>query len=251
MRNFEYLVAKTKYGLKVEANQLLLNYLWWILTPVFDVIVFYVVFALIFTNPQENFISFLWIGTVIWAWVSGSVNNACNAILAAKPIISEIYIPKFYFPLTVILTDFTKQLCVVALLVGGLVLLGNEVAISWLQTIPLLVVALVFVGSVATFLSLLVPIFPDLRLIISSALQLVMFCSGIFYDVKSLDGQLVDYFLLNPVAIIIYQAREVLLYNNSLNYNLLFYVGAVAIAFFAVSVLLHTYLDRRYTAFMR
>lgn len=251
MRQIDYLFAKTKYSLVAESNQLMLRYLWWILTPILDAAVFYIVFGLVFASAKENFISFLWIGTVLWSWVSVSVSNASNAILSAKGLIAEVYVPKFHFPLVVLLTDLTKQLCVFAMLGGGLLLLGNEPSIRWALMIPLIGLTFGLIASVSIFLALLVPIFPDLRFLISSALQLLMFCSGIFYDISVLSDSLQKYFLMNPVAIIIYQARDILLHDGALQADFISYILLITSLLLILSALLHFLLDRRYTTFLR
>ena len=63
----------------------------------------------------------------------------------------------------------------------------------------------------------------DLANLVRIALRMVFYLSGVFYDLKSRLSGTLGYCLLrmNPIALIMYEARKVTLYNKFLDWEIL------------------------------
>ena len=83
--------------------------------------------------------------------------------------------------------------------------------------------------------ALSVPFIPDFRFLISTALQLLMFASGIFYDYTIIAEENRDLFFLNPVAVTLKGFRDVLLDSVQPDWEQLGYVLLLSVVFIAVS----------------
>ncbi len=209
---FQLLLVKVALNLRSEASRSYLNYLWWILEPALFVAVFYIVFGILLERGGPGFVEFLVCGKIPFLWFSRSVTNSSGSILAGRPLIGQVCIPKVFFPLVAILQDVVKQVFVFALLLFFLIVYGTQVHMTWLYLPFIALTQFLFVTAGGLLAAAVVPILPDFRYIISTGLVLLMFGSGIFYSYTELVQ--VEYqaaFLMNPMAALIKNYRQVLL----------------------------------------
>lgn len=203
---------KVRLNLRSEASRNWLNYAWWILEPALFVGVFYIVFGVLLQRGGPNFVAFLVCGQIPYLWYSRSVMNSSNSIVAGKSLISHIDLPKVFFPLVVIFQDSVKQFFVFTLLVVFLVLYGIHPTINWLYLPFVAVVQGSFIIASGLVAACIVPIIPDFRFIISTGMTLLLFGSGVFYSYEALvQNKYQEIFLLNPMAALIKNYRQVLL----------------------------------------
>jgi lipopolysaccharide transport system permease protein len=197
------------------ANELRLYYLhfiWWFAEPVLDMAIYYMVFAVLLKQGTEQYIPFLLVGIVFWAWFNRSLQNGSLSILHAKELIAQMNLPKAFFPIATVCQDFVKQIFVLAVLLLFLMLYGMPVTPAWLSLPILLFIQFLFIVGLAVFLAALVPFFPDLKFIITAGLQLMFFGSGIFYDIdKTVLPVHRGLVYLNPIAGLLRNYRLILI----------------------------------------
>ena len=230
----ELVFEKVKLNLRAEARKTYLSFGWWFLEPILYIGVFYVVFAVFLATRTENFLVFLCCGNIPFVWFSRSVSNSAQSIVLGRSLMNQVQIPKVFFPAVVVMQDLFKALLVFAVLLLFVYFIGFTPTIAWLS-LPLLILAqLVLICAVALFVSMIIPFLPDLRFIVATVLQLLMFASGIFYSYE--DVILPEHrslFLLNPVANLIRMYREVLMagqWPDWLDLGLIILVSLLAIA---------------------
>lgn len=212
----ELVLEKVKMNLRSEIRKSYLSYVWWVMEPALMVSVFYVVFGILLRRGGEGFLVFLISGYIPYQWFARSVQNSMMSISNSKGLINQIKIPKVFFPMVTMLHDAFKAMIVFCLLMVILVLLGVEASLNWLYIIPIMLVQFVFVLCCGVFVAIIVPFAKDLKFLVATGLSLVMFSSGIFYDYKIRvlqEHQVV--FLLNPMANLLSNYREILLYSGS------------------------------------
>jgi len=212
IRFWQLVIVKVRFNLRSEAAQSYLSYAWWILEPLLQISVYYIVFNTFLHRGTENFISFLLCGVVPWLWFSRSINNSTRSIMAGKGLISQTYIPKPFFPLVIVGQDSVKQVVVFVLFIGTLISTGYDPTIKWLWLIPIIITQLTLIIALSLFVAFIVPFARDIQYLISAGLMMAMFGSGIFYSYKEvLLPAHREIFLLNPMANLIVNYRRVLL----------------------------------------
>lgn len=204
--------------------------------------VFYLIFGVFLDRGTENFAGFLLCGVTAWNWFNRTVNNASGSILAGRGLMLQVDIPKYFFPLEVVLRDAFKHLFVVCLLLTFLAFYPTPVSVTWLALPILIVVQGVLVLSVSTLSAAIVPFIPDVKFVIQSLLMLMFFGSGVFYDIDDVAGEYRDILYLNPMAGLIKSYRSVLIYETWPDWN---YVILV-LSFSAVLLLLAFNIVRRF-----
>lgn len=208
---FDFVIYRALAELRSEASRSYLGFIWWLLEPLLYLAAFYLIFALGIRMGGDDYVAFLLIGLISWKWFSGSASQGSVSILAAKNLLQQVYLPKYVLPLVPLIIAAIKHLFAVLLLLVMLIILGYTPTVSWLWLLPITAFQLLLNTSVAMILAVLVPIVPDFRFIISNGLTMLMFLSGIFYDISELDEPIASVLSVNPIAIVIYLNRTALL----------------------------------------
>lgn len=214
--NFTELVfEKVKMNLRSEVRKSYLSYAWWVLEPALMVTVFYIVFGVLLRRGGPDFLVFLICGYIPFQWFARTVQNGSVSISNGAGLINQIKISKVFFPLVTIFHDFFKAIIVFVLLLVVLAIFGVKPSLSWLYIIPIIIAQFAFVTTCSVFTSMILPFARDLRFLIGTTITLVMFSSGIFYNYqKTILPKHQELFLLNPMANLLANYREVLLYSG-------------------------------------
>lgn len=239
---WQLVFVKIRFNLRSEAAQSYLSYAWWLLEPMLQMVVYYVVFDILLHRGTENFVAFLLCGIVPWLWFSKSVTQAGNSIIGGRGLISQTYLPKPFFPLVAIGQAFVKQLPVFILLFAFLFAYDYWPHWGWLWLIPIILAQMLLTAAVSLIVAFAVPFARDLQYLIDAGLKMMMFGSGIFYSYEDVFIPAhVDFFLMNPMANLIVNYRRVLME------DLTPFTGALSIISLGsiVIILLMTYLMKR------
>ncbi len=200
--------------LRAEASRLYVSYLWWIIEPIIEMLVYYVVFSQLLDRGGPAYVPFLLTGLALWKWFSSTIMVASGSIQRSHVLLSQVRLPVSIFPLISILTSSVKFLVLFLILIVFLLSQGYGATGSYVA-LPLLFAA---EFSLILFLSGLcaaaVAIVPDLQLILTRILLMGLFLSGIWYDGSDLPESMQPYFYWNPMATIIDGMRKVLLENE-------------------------------------
>jgi lipopolysaccharide transport system permease protein len=231
--------------LRAEASRGYLGVIWWVLEPVMYMSVFYIVFGH-FRRQDGNFVVFLLTGLIVWKWFVSTVNSGSNSIVASAGLMNQVYLPKIIFPLTIIAINTFKFLIILILFLIFLQFTSVKPALTWiLLPIPLLV-QLLLITSLTSLLAAIMPFFPDLRFIIDNVLMMMLFLSGIFFNIAKMPYTIQKYFYLNPMAVLIIMYREIIIDGVPPNWLHLFLVMLFSLIVLFSAILLFCRFDKVY-----
>ena len=243
----EVFFAKLVLNLKSEVAQTYLSYAWWILEPALMVTVLYVVFSVFLVRGTADFWVFLVCGKVPFLWFSKSVMHASNSIVAGRGIINQVAIPKPFFPMLIVFQDTVKQSFVFVAMVGFIAAYGMEVSWVWLSIVFVIFTQLLLISAAALMVAAITPIIPDFKYLIATGMMALMFGSGIFYSYKQvLLPKHQEFFLLNPIANLIKNYRQILMENSLPDWSALFNICFVCVVLIAFMVLFYRKTDTMY-----
>ena len=207
--HWRYAAYRGYLNLRAEASKYHFGWLWWFLEPLAMTAVFALVFT--FIRPRgDGFVYFLVVGVTAWLWFSNSVGNATQSLLSARSLILQMKLPKILFPLISTITATYKQVFVFCMLLP-LLSVTVGVTTSWLALPVVALAELALIVATTVTVAFVCAWFPDLRFFVMSMLQLMMFCSGIFFDIATFPEAAQAWFRLNPMAVLLEQYRYVLL----------------------------------------
>lgn len=178
--------------------------------------------------------------TVVFLF-SSSTNSAMKSIRANSAMIKKVYVPKYMYPLSGILSNFVIFLISLVVLVGVMLFFlatgsykAPMNANMFLTVIPLLNLLILSIG-VGLILATLCVFFRDIEYLWSVMLMLIMYCSAIFYFASRLKGAGGMLIKINPLYGIIDNFRRAL-FGQHFDMVLLGYTFGVSIVAFLLGM---------------
>lgn len=210
-------LAITDFKLRYYGN--VLGYFWTLLKPLLLFGVVYVVFTQVFNlGNQPHYAASLVIGLVLFNYFAEVTGEAVGSLVANEPLLRKLPLPMPAIPLGIALRALlTLSLNLIAVFVI-LMIDGVSVSVDWLQ-FPLLVIALAALttGVAAILATLFVP-FRDTAPIWEVVSQVLFWATPVIYAIGSstksaihISAGLKHLVMLNPLAVIITQARHALI----------------------------------------
>lgn len=245
-RYWDIILFRTYSFLKADATRGYLGALWWVIEPILYMTAFYIVFAIGLRGGGENYLQFLLVGMVTWKWFASNIQQGSNSIEANIPILRQVYVPKYIFLYSVVLTNTIKFLIVFLILIVFIVLSGFEISIFWLALPVLGFFQLLFIIGTSGIIAAIVPFVPDLKTLVDNLLLFGLFVSGIFFDINTFPPTLQTYFKLNPMSVFIINYRFILLDNKWPIWSDIFFIAIASIICLLFSLYLFNKFDRHY-----
>lgn len=213
----EYIFYAAKADLNAEVANSYLNRLWWILEPFFNMLVYVIVFGRIMGNSVQSYSTFVFSALIMWNYFNHIINYSVKCVRYNRDIVSKIYMPKYILLLTNMVLNFIKLMFSAIVLIILLFVFQIHIGINVLWIVPayLLMVILSFgVGMIFLHYGVFID---DLAYAVGILLTMLMFLSGVFYDVlETLPSPLNGILLcINPVATFIDTMRNAI-FNNAL-----------------------------------
>jgi lipopolysaccharide transport system permease protein len=247
LRHYIQLVAvKVAANLKAEASRHYLNYLWWIFEPMLQMLVFYVVFGLLLQRGTENFVAYLLTGLIPWLWFNRTIANSMLSIVAGRGLMMQVHLPKIILPTIVIFQDLVKQGLVLIVLLIFLIAYGIPPSVYWLCLPFILITQMALICAMAFAVAAVIPFLPDLKFLVRVGLQMMMFCSGVFYSTAIIPAEYKRLFFMNPMANLLNNYRRIFLYAQPPDWQSLFIISAVSLIIIYVMFLIYKKLDHIY-----
>ena len=200
--------------LKVKYRRSVLGYLWSLLNPLMMMTIMTMIFSQIFRFDIPNYPLYLICGQTLWTFFNESTSQAMYSVLTNGALLKKVYIPKYIFPVSRVLSSFvTMSFSLVAIVI---VLVATRTPIYWsvlLFPIPLFFL-LVFSIGVGMVLSALSVYFRDVVHLYSVVTLAWMYLTPIFYSLDIVPRKVAFLIQCNPMYHYITFFRELLLYGN-------------------------------------
>lgn len=239
---FSLILYRASAELRSEGTRTYAGYFWWIFEPLLTLFVYYVAFKYIFHRDTEHFALFLFIGIVIFRFFSGTVIRSATSIRDGSGLMQQVYVHKTFFPLSVVLVNLLKFIVTFFLVLIACWFSHLEVTAGYAYLPLLILLQLVMTAGVSMICAAITPFFPDFQLILNTLIHLLIFLSGVFYDIRDLSPPIQDLFRLNPLAAMIEQYRQILLHGGGVNLSALGpALGESCLLFIVGWVLIHRY----------
>lgn len=193
---------------KNKYKRSVLGVLWSFLNPLLTMLVQYFVFSNIFKSDTENFVVYLLTGIVFFNFFSESSNMAMSSIVGNSALITKVYVPKYIYPLSRVLSSGVNFM--ISLLPLAMVMLITRVQIT--PAIILIVYPIVctffFSLGIGLILASIMVFFRDTQFIYGVLLTALMYLTPIFYPISIIPERFQWLFQLNPICNNIVFARS-------------------------------------------
>ena len=196
---------KTKYKRSV------LGVLWSFLNPLLTMTVQYVIFSTLFRSAIPNFAVYLLIGIVCFSFFSEATSMALTSIVSNAPLITKVYVPKYIYPLTRVMSSTINFLLALIPLFAVLLITHTPIRPAALL-MPLAVVCLFAVClGIGMLLASAMVFFRDTQFLWGVLSMLWMYATPIFYPESIIPASIMPLYKCNPLYHIIRFIRIILM----------------------------------------
>jgi ABC-type polysaccharide/polyol phosphate export permease len=186
--------------------------LWWILDPLLQMGVYYILVSIIFRRDTPDFPLFLFVAILPWKWFSTTLNEATLSVTGHNSLIRQIRFPKIILPSAAVAAgtvSFGFGMIALALVYAFYL----ERLSPWILAFPLIVaVQFVFTLALGILFAALNAFFRDIQNVLRHVLRLWFYLSPGLYSLDSLvkDHPTAAFLLsLNPFAVLFRSYRNV------------------------------------------
>ncbi len=222
-----------------------LGFLWSILNPFLLAGVLYFFFRHLF-GQEENFAINLLVGLMAFRFFTTGTTSSLQAIVGKPSLVTKVYIPRQILVLSNVLANLISSLLeFIVLLPIIFVVLGHlPITVLLFPLIHFLYFWLIFGGGL--LLSALFVYFRDLNQIWEVLVNILFFCTPVFYPLSIVPAYLMPYYILNPIAQYLIIYRQVMVAGDIPSLNSLIGVIVVGIVAYLVGNFVFSKLQRRF-----
>ena len=196
---------KTKYKRSV------LGILWSFLNPLLTMTVQYIVFSTIFRSDIPNFALYLLTGIVCFNFFSEASSMALMSIVGNAPLITKVYVPKYIYPLSRVLSSSINLLFSLIPLLAVMLITGAPLRPALLLLPFGLICLFLFSLGIGLLLSTAMVFFRDTQFLWGVVSMLWMYLSPIIYPESIIPVKFLTLYKCNPLYHIIRFIRIILM----------------------------------------
>ncbi|MCI9122987.1 MAG: ABC transporter permease [Eubacterium sp.] len=200
---------KTKYKRSV------LGAFWSFLNPLLTMAVQYVVFSTIFRSSIDNYPVYLLSASILFNYFTESVGGGLVSIVGNASLISKVYVPKYIYPVTKVLSTAINLLISMLPLFAVVWMTGEPVTGAYVLLPYVVVCLLLFCTGMSLFMAALMVYFRDMQFLWGIVSLLWMYATPMFYPEEIIPERFRMVLDLNPMYHYISFFRTILLEHTS------------------------------------
>lgn len=209
MQRYRFLIRQlVSRDFKTKYKRSVLGVFWSFLNPLLTMIVQYIVFSNLFRFDIPYYPVYLLCGIIIFNYFSEACGMALNSILGNASLITKVYVPKYIYPLTRILSSMVNLLISLIPLLIVVVFSGLLPTKAYLLVPYVLVCLAVFCLGLGMLLAAAMVFFRDIQFLWGVLTMIWMYITPIFYPESILPDNVAWVLGVNPLYYFVSFARS-------------------------------------------
>ena len=199
--------------IKVLYAQTILGFLWAILQPCIQILIFTIVFGKVAKINTDGipYILFSSVAIIPWTYMSQAMTASSQSLITGQNMLGKVYFPRLIFPVTPVLAklvDFG-----ISMLIILIVIFYYRIVPTWnLVFLPVFVVLMMTIAAgVGMWLSAMAIRFRDIKFAMPFVIRMLMYTAPIVYSASSISETYRTIYSLNPLVSVIEGFRACLL----------------------------------------
>ncbi len=240
---YRYLLYEiVRKNIKLQYRNSVLGIFWTFLQPLLTTIVLVLIFDGGFGRKDADLVNypiFRLCGRLIFEFYTQSTKRAMRSIRLSASVIKKVYVPKYIYPLSNVISNFVTFLISLLVLVCFIVFFyffspekPHITPYVFLSFVPIVILLILSLG-IGLILCTLEVFFKDIEYLYEVFCTLLFYMTPIIYklDTLNIDIKIVQYALMaNPLYSIIEMFRDCVLFGELFNMNHLLYSLAFSLA---------------------
>ena len=236
--------------LKVKYRRSFLGYVWSILNPLLMMLLQTLVFSYMFRFQIENFPLYLICGNTLFNFFNESTNMGMGSVLGNSSLIKKVYVPKFIFPISRVVSSFVNLLFSLAAIILVMLITRSPFHLTILLVWAPLVLLFLFTCGMALLLSALAVYFRDLQYLYGIVTMAWMYATPLFYPISALPPFMEAIVKLNPLYHYINCMRCLVMYGTVPGPNTWFACIVCAVGVMVVGLAAFRKLQRNFILYL-
>lgn len=223
--------------IKKKYRRSVLGIIWSMLNPLLMMTVTAMVFSTLFRFDIKNYPLYLLTGQILFTFYAESTNFAMSSIIDNSGLIRKIYIPKYLFPLSRVISSAVNLLFTLPALLIIILVTGQTISWKLFTFIFPLLLFFVFCLGMGLILSTMAVYFRDMFHLYGVLLSLLSYATPIFYPESIVPDKFSLLLKLNPLYYFFKAIREALYENLIPDVQLMLYCGLLSIFAIVIGIL--------------
>jgi lipopolysaccharide transport system permease protein len=199
--------------IKVLYAQTVLGFLWAILVPLVQIVIFTIIFGKVARLSTEGIPYFLFstVAIVPWTYMSEATTRSSESLVGNQHMLGKIYFPRLILPLTPVLAKLLDFGISILIILG--VLVFYRVSPTWnLAFIPILILLMMCVpAGLGMWSSALAIRFRDVKHAMPFLTKILMYSAPIVYSASTIPEKYRIIYSFNPIVGVVEGYRACLL----------------------------------------
>lgn len=201
-----------------------LGFFWSLLIPLFQLLIYTLVFSVFMKSQIDKFYIFLFVALVPWFFFQGCISGGALSIIQQKNLVQKIYFPRMVLPISYSISCFINMLLsfiivFIALFISGI---GLEITVLWYLPIIMAIEFIMGIGGALLFSALTV-YFRDLEYILNIVTMAWMYMTPILYPMDQIPEEVRGALYFNPMTSVVIAYRDILYYQKAPDLKTLVY----------------------------
>jgi lipopolysaccharide transport system permease protein len=199
--------------IKVMYAQTILGFLWAVLQPISQIVVFTIVFGKIAKISTDGipYILFSSVAIIPWTYISQAMSQSSESLVKDQSMLGKIYFPRLLLPTVSVLARLV-DFGISTLIIFGVVLYYHILPTWQLLLFPFYVLLMMAISlGIGTWLSALAIRYRDVRYAMQFLLRMLMYSAPIVYSASSIPEHYRLVYSLNPIVAVIEGIRASIL----------------------------------------
>ena len=231
---------------KLRYKNSVLGFFWSLLEPLLMLLVLYVVFSHLMRIQVEHYQLFLLLGIILWNFLDRGTSMGIFGIIGKPSLVQKVYFPRDVLIISACTTALMMTMLEFVVFVAFMGIFGVAPTGAVLYFPPIFVLLFVLVYGLSLALSALNVYFRDVQFIWRVILQAGFFATPILYPITIFPADLQRVVMTNPMARIIANSRDCILYGAAPAPGDLAYVAAASVLVLLVGYLVFDHFEPRF-----
>lgn len=199
--------------IKVLYAQTILGFLWAILQPLIQIVIFTVVFGSVAKVSTEGlpYLLFSTVAIIPWTYISQSMTQSSQSLVSGQNMLGKVYFPRLIFPITPILARLLDFFISIIIIIG--VSIYYRVTPTWnMIFLPVFIVMMIIIpAGVGMWLSALAIRYRDVKHALPFVVRMLIYSAPIVYSASAIPEKYRIIYSFNPIVGVIEGFRACLL----------------------------------------
>lgn len=241
----QMIFSLVKKDLRARYQGSALGFLWTFINPLFQLIIYTIVFSTFMRMGIDKFYMFLFVALVPWIFFNSCLQQGAMAIIDNKEMVKKIYFPRMVLPMSYVMSCFVNMLLSFVVIFAVIIVTGFGINFKALLFLPLIMLIEFLLALGFTLITSASTVYiRDLQHILAIVGMGWMYLTPVVYPASMVPDKYRPLFNLNPMAPIVTAYRDILYYKQIPRMTTLVQASFMGIILIVVGIIMFNKLQR-------